>query len=74
MRKINIFQVNGVWQLGRLDQADEEDLKFDKEDIQASQPEPAIPNQTKILIQIWGGMQNIQESMRNLNTHFNKVE
>ena len=77
MRKLNIFQVNGVWQLGIPDQTDEEDyedLELAEEDGQGGQPQSAIPNQTEMLTQIWSGMQNIQESMRNLNTRVDKVD
>ena len=76
MTKLNIFQINGVWQLGRPDQADkedDEDLQLAQEDVQGSQPEPEIPNQTDLLTQIWVGMQNMQESMRNINTHIDRV-
>jgi len=62
MRKLNILQVNGVWQLGRSDQTDEEDdedLELVEENIQGGQLEPAIPNQTEMLTQIWDRMQNI---------------
>jgi len=52
MRKLNIFQVNGVWKLGRLDQADEkddEDLELTQEDVQGGQLQPAIPRQAEML-------------------------
>jgi len=77
MRKLNIFQVNGVWQLGRPDQENEEDdkyLELAQEDVQGGQPQPVIPHQAKILTQIFGGIQYIQESMRTMNTHFNRVD
>jgi len=45
-----------------------------EEDGQGGQPQSAIPNQTEMLTQIWSGMQNIQESMRNLNTRVDKVD
>jgi len=41
MTKLNIFQVNGVWQLGRPHQANEEDDEEDQlpqEDVQGGQP------------------------------------
>jgi len=44
--KLSIFQVNGVWQLVRPHQADEEDDEEDQlaqEDVQGGQPESAIP-------------------------------
>jgi len=47
MRKLNIFQVNGVWKLGRLDEQnkeDDEDLPLPKENVQGSQPQPSIPH------------------------------
>jgi len=77
MTKLNIFQVNSVWQLGRLDQAnekDEQDLQLAQEDVQGGQPESVIPNQTELLTQIWVEMQNMQESMRNINTRIDMVD
>jgi len=60
MRKLNIFRVNGVWQLDRPDQTDKEDdkdIKLAQEYVQGGQPQPAIPHQTKMLTQIWGRIQ-----------------
>ena len=52
MTKLNIFQVNGVWQLGRPHHAHEEDDEEDQlpaQDVEDGQPEAAIPNQTCLL-------------------------
>jgi len=46
---------------------------LEKEDFQVGQPQFAIPHQTEMLTQIWGGTQNIQKSMRNMNTRIDKV-
>ena len=46
MTKLNIFQVNGVWQLGRPHHAHEEDDEQDElpaQDVEGGQPEAAIP-------------------------------
>jgi len=70
MTKLNIFQVNGVWQLGKPHQADEENDEEDQlaqEDVQGGQLKPAIPNQTELLTQILIGIQN-------MNTQFDKVD
>jgi len=77
MTKLNIFQVNGISQLGRPNQEneeDDEDLQLAKDDVQGGQPELAIPNQNKLLTQIWTRMQDIQESIRNVNTRFDRVD
>ena len=40
MRKLNILQVNGVWQLGRYDHGDEEDdedFELTQEDFQGDE-------------------------------------
>jgi len=58
MRKLNIFQVNGVWQLGRPDHADEEDdedLELLGDHVQGVQPQPAILHDVEMLIEIWVG-------------------
>jgi len=62
MTKLNIFQVNGVWQLGRPHQAGKEDDEEDQlaqEDVQDGQPEPTIPNQTELLTQILTKIENM---------------
>jgi len=77
MRKLKIFQVNGVWQLGRPNQTneeDDEDLGLAQEDVQGGQPQFAIPHQAEMLTQIWGGIQNIPESMRTMNIHMDRVD
>jgi len=43
MKKFNIFQVNGVWQLGRYDEQDEEDdenLPLPKDHVEGGRPQP----------------------------------
>jgi len=64
MRKLNIFKVNGVWQLGRPDQANEKD---DEETF-------TILLQAEMLTQISSGIQNIRESMRSMNTRIDRVD
>jgi len=49
MTKLNIFQVNGVWQLCRPYQSHEEDDEEDQlpeEHVEGGQPEPTILIQT----------------------------
>jgi len=68
MTKLNILQVNSVWQLGRPRAEDEEDDEEDQlaeQDVQGAKPQPAFSSQTEILTQIWTGMQDMKESMRN---------
>ena len=70
MTKLNIFQVNGVWQLRRHHQSDEEDDEedqFPKQHVEGGQREPTIPNQTELLTQIFSGIQN-------MNTHIDRVD
>jgi len=46
MRKLNIYQLNGVWQLGRPDDQDEEDdedLPLIEKHVQGGQLQPSIP-------------------------------
>jgi len=55
MTKLNIFQINGIWQLGRLHQSNEEDDEEDQlpeQDVEGGQPQPAISTQTRMLSQI----------------------
>jgi len=66
MRKLDIFHLNGVWQIGRLDEVDEEhdeDLPLLEEHIQSGKSQPSIPHDVQMLTQIWDGIKNIQESM-----------
>jgi len=52
MTKLNIFQVNGVWQFGRPqaeDEEDDEDDQLAEQDVQGAEPQPAIPSQTELL-------------------------
>ncbi|ESW10244.1 hypothetical protein PHAVU_009G192600 [Phaseolus vulgaris] len=77
MTKLNIFQVNGVWQLGRPHHAHEEDDEEDElpaQDVEGGQPQPAIPSRTEMLTQIWTGMQDMRERMRNVNIRFDKLD
>ena len=55
MTKLSIFQVNGVWQLGRPqveDEGDDEEDQLLEQHLQGAQPQPAIPSQTEMLTQI----------------------
>jgi len=77
MTKLNIFQVNGVWQLGRPHHAQEEDDEEDElstQDVEGDRPQPAIPSRTEMLTQIWTGMQDMRESMRNVNIRFDRLD
>ena len=42
--------------------------------LQGAQPQPAIPGQIEMLTQIWAGMQDMKESMRNVNIHFDRLD
>ena len=69
-----IFKVNGIWQLGRpdeVDKEDDEDLPLSEEHVQDNQPQLAIPHDTQMLTQIWGVIQNIQESMTTMRLDIN---
>jgi len=58
MKKMNIFEVNGVWQLGRPNDEHEqehEDIPLPKEHVAVGHPQPEIPHDSTMLTQIWGG-------------------
>jgi len=77
MTKLNIFQVNGIWQLGRPHHAHEEDDEEDElsaQDVEGGQPQPTILSRTEMLTQIWTGMQDMRESMRNVNIRFDRFD
>jgi len=62
MTKLNIFQLSGVWKLGRPQQDDEEDDEEDQlpqQHVEGDQPRPTIPNQTELLTQILSEIQNM---------------
>jgi len=56
------------------DEGDDEEDQLPEQHLQGAQPQPAIPTQTKMLTQIWAGMQDIKESMRNVNIRFDRVD
>jgi len=77
MTKLNIFQVNGVWQLGRPHRAHEEDDENDElptQDVEGGQPEAAIPHQTELLIQILFGMQSMNTPIDRVDQRMNQIE
>ncbi|KAK8473516.1 hypothetical protein PHAVU_001G156300 [Phaseolus vulgaris] len=70
MTKLNIFRVNGIWQLGRPQHANEEDDEEDElppQDVEGGQPEEENPIQRELLNQILSGIQN-------MNTRMDKME
>jgi len=77
MTKLNIFQVNGVWQLGRPHHAHEEDDEEDElpaQDVEGGQPEATIPNQTKLLTQILSGIQNMNTLIDTVDQRMDRIE
>ena len=70
MTKLNIFQVNGIWQLGRPQHANEEDDEEDElppQDDEGGQPEEENPTQRELLNQILSGMER-------MNTRLDRME
>ena len=66
MTKLNIFQVNGIWQLGRPQHANEEDDEKDElppQDVEGGQPEEENPTQRELLNQILSSIQNMNTRM-----------
>jgi len=77
MKKLNIFQVNGVWQLGRPHHAHEEDDEEDAlpaQDVEGGQPEAAIPNQIELLTQILSGIQNMNTRIDRVDQRMDRIE
>ena len=56
------------------DEGDDEDDQLPEQHLQGAQPQPAIPGQIEMLTQIWAGMQDMKESMRNVNIHFDRLD
>jgi len=56
------------------DEGDDEEDQLPEQHVQGAQPQPAIPSQTEMLTQIWVGMQDRKESMRNVNIRFDRVD
>jgi len=57
MEKMNIFEVNGVWQLGRFDDEhaqEHEDIPLPQEHVASGHPQPEISHDSTMLTQIWG--------------------
>jgi len=44
------------------------------QDVEVCQPQPAIPSRTEMLTQIWTEMQDMRESMRNVNIRFDRLD
>jgi len=77
MKKMNIFEVNGVWQLERLDNEHEQehkDIPLPQEHVARSHPQPEIPHDSAMLTQIWVGIQNIQENINTVHTHLDRIK
>ena len=77
MKKMNIFEVNGVWQLGRPNDEHEqehEDIPLPKEHVAVGHPQPEIPHDSTMLTQIWRGIQNIQENINTIHTRLDQIE
>jgi len=77
MKKLNIFQLNGVWQLGRPQQDDEEDDEedqFPQQHVEGDQPEPTIPNQTELLTQILSGIQNMNTRIDRVDQRMDRIK
>jgi len=77
MKKMNIFEVNGVWQLGRPDDEHEqehEDVPLPQEHVAGGHPQPEIPYDSTMLTQIWRGIQNIQENINTIHTRLDQIE
>ena len=77
MTKLNIFQVNGVWQLGRPHHAHEEDDEDDElpaQDVEGGQPEETNPTQTKLLTQILSGIQNMNTRIDRVDQRMDRIE
>ena len=66
MTKLNIFQVNGIWQLDRPQHANEEDDEEDElppQDGEGGQPEEENPTQRELLNQILSGIEKMNTRM-----------
>ncbi|ESW30399.1 hypothetical protein PHAVU_002G150300 [Phaseolus vulgaris] len=77
MKKLNIFQVNDVWQLGRPHHAHEEDDEEDElpaQDVEGGQPEAAIPNQIELLTQILSEIQNMNTCIDRVDQRMDRIE
>ena len=54
---MNIFKVNGVWQLGRPDnehEQEDKDILLPQEHVAGGHPQPEILHDSAMLTQIWG--------------------
>ena len=74
---MNIFESNDVWQLGRFDDEHEqehEDIPLLQEHVAGGHPQPEIPHDSAMLIQIWGGIQNMQENINTIHTRLDRIE
>ena len=66
MTKLNIFQFNDIWQLGRPQRANEEDDEEDElppQDDEGGQPEEENPTQREWLNQILSGIEKMNTRM-----------
>jgi len=77
MTKLNIFQVNGVWQLGKPHHAHEEDDEDDElsaQDVEGGQHEAENPTQTELLTQILSSIQSMNTRIDRVDQRMNRIE
>ena len=75
MKKMNIFEVNGVWQLGRPnDEHEQEHEDIPLPHVAGGPPQPQIPHDSAMLTQIWEGIQNMQENINTIHTRLDRIE
>ncbi|KAL2339779.1 hypothetical protein Fmac_007719 [Flemingia macrophylla] len=76
LKKLNVVNVNGVWQHGRINQdhgqnAEDEDQPMPEEHVADIGPQPTLQYDPQMLSQIWSGIQGLQEGLNNLNINVN---
>jgi len=74
MKKMNIFKVNGVWQLGRPDnehEQEDKDILLPQEHVAGGHPQPEILHDSAMLTQIWGNSKIYRESMSSMGLDIN---
>ena len=74
MTKLNIFQVNDIWQLGRPHHAHEEDDELPAQDVEGGEPEEANPTQRELLTQILSGIQNMNTRIDRVDQRMDRIE
>ncbi|KAL2340175.1 hypothetical protein Fmac_008115 [Flemingia macrophylla] len=76
LKKLNVVNVDGVWQHGRVNQdhgqnAKDENQPMPEEHVADIGPQPPLQYDPQILSQIWSGIQGLQEGLQNLNINVN---